>query len=83
MNPSHLRPLFLIVLCLLIGCTARKSDESFVSSATVKVTETSSSGGEQVSHIRFGQVKDALPGSEYQDGSQNDVFSLPETTGGG
>ncbi|MFN5186267.1 MAG: CRTAC1 family protein [Planctomycetota bacterium] len=83
MNPPHLKPLLLIVLCLLIGCTARKSDEPLVSSATVKVSETSSSAGEQVSHIRFGQLQDALPGSEYQDGSQNDVFSLPETTGGG
>ena len=40
-------------------------------------------GAEGTVHIRFAEVADALPESQYLDGSELNVFSLPETTGGG
>jgi hypothetical protein len=40
-------------------------------------------GAEGTGHIRFAEVADALPESQYLDGSELNVFSLPETTGGG
>ena len=40
-------------------------------------------GAEGTGHIRLAEVADALPESQYLDGSELNVFSLPETTGGG
>jgi hypothetical protein len=34
-------------------------------------------------HIRFEEIPNALPGSEFLDGSELGGFALPETTGGG
>lgn len=45
--------------------------------------DASSQSNTSLGNLRFRQVDHALPGSEFQDGSDQELFSLLETTGGG
>lgn len=83
MNTPPLTLLLFASVCFIVGCDARKVDENPSPSASIAVPGPSSSADEVKSAIDFRQIEDALPLSEYRDGSERDVFSLPETTGGG
>lgn len=83
MNTPPLNLLLLAGVCCIIGCNDRKVDENPSPRASVADPRTSSSTDELRSAIDFKLIEDALPASEYRDGSEHDVFSLPETTGGG
>jgi len=83
MNTPPLPLLLLASVCFIIGCDDRKVDENPSPSVSVADPGTRSSTDELRSAIDFRLIEDALPLSEYRDGSEHDVFSLPETTGGG
>ncbi len=83
MNTPPLTLLLLAGVCFIIGCDNRKVDETVAPSVPVVVPSSRSSADEVKSVIDFRQMEDALPLSEYRDGSEHNVFSLPETTGGG
>jgi len=83
MNTPPLTLLLLAGVCFIIGCDDRKVDENPSPSVSVADPGTRSSTDELRSAIDFRLIEDALPPSEYRDGSEHDVFSLPETTGGG
>ncbi|MFM7931765.1 MAG: FG-GAP repeat domain-containing protein, partial [Pirellula sp.] len=83
MNTPPLTLLLFASVCFIVGCDARKVDENPSPSASIAVPGPSSSADEVKSAIDFRPIEDALPLSAYRDGSERDVFSLPETTGGG
>jgi hypothetical protein len=72
-------------LCIALSFCGACSDPEESKPSTVSVSELTSqqSATGVTSALRFRQALEALPASEYRDGSEHNVFSLPETTGGG
>jgi hypothetical protein len=69
---------------LILGCKERPGGaQGPVGAEPVVSKSQSESASSPVSRLRFEEVPRALLGSEYRDGSEQNVFSLIETTGGG
>ena len=69
---------------LILGCKERpRGSQGPVGAEPVVSKSQSESASSPVSRLRFEEVPGALLGSEYRDGSEQGVFSLVETTGGG
>lgn len=67
-----------VVMLVFIGCGSRTSRDR-------DRRGVASEWSEQTLHptLSFEAIEDALPGSEFLDGSETGSFALPETTGGG
>lgn len=83
-----------VPICAVLGCSKppgpppRRPEQAAVHSRDSAIQGTkgkdqTASENETSSAIRFQEIRDALPSSQYQDGSEAGVFALPETTGGG
>ena len=69
---------------LIVGCKERPGGGQGPAKSEPAVSGSQShSASTPVSRLRFEEIPGALLGSEYRDGSERNVFSLIETTGGG
>ena len=69
---------------LIVGCKERPGGGQGPAKSEPAVSGSQSqSASTPVSRLRFEEIPGALLGSEYRDGSEQNVFSLIETTGGG
>ncbi|MCY3007978.1 MAG: CRTAC1 family protein [Planctomycetota bacterium] len=81
---AKLVALGLVLVWQCIGCSDRhRPDVGPSGTGTLATGSQALPPRAALSHLRFGEIQGALVGSEYRDGSEQNVFSLIETTGGG